>query len=97
MGSRCLRCRVRECSAEAGLDKYDWWMATENVFILLMAGRLLNDGLGEPPPPVREVAKTLRIRSVLSRYRKWDDFTALVEMVDRAREKRNGRQSNTES
>src|SRR5687767_3532078 len=87
IGSRCMRCRIRECVRETPLVRYQWWQQAEPVFIALMIGRYLNDGRGAEPPSVEETLRELKILSRVKQYRRLDDVTALIEMVDRARRK----------
>lgn len=88
IGSRCMKCRVRECVRECKLDRYEWWRPVEPAFVAMMIGRYMNDGRGEAPPPVEEVLRSLAIRSKVKQFRVLDEVTALIDMVDRARRKR---------
>lgn len=88
IGSRCMDCRVRECARECGLDKYAWWLRIQPAFVAVMVGRYLNDGRGAEPPSVEQTLRDLRILARVKQYRRLDDVTALIEMVDRARRKR---------
>lgn len=83
-----MKCRVRECATECGLTKYEWWLRVETEFTAMMLGRYLNDGLGAAPPSAEETLRSLKVLSWVTRYRRLDEVTALVEMIDRARRKR---------
>ena len=72
---------------ETNLDHYEWWLRAEPAFIALMIGRYLNDGLGAEPPTVEETLRSLKILARVKQYRRLNEVTALIEMVDRARRK----------
>jgi len=92
-----MRCRVRECAREAKLDRYVWWQRIEPAFVAVMIGRYLNDGRGAEPPPVEDTLRDLRILARVKQYRRLDEVTALIEMVDRARRKHADSVRNDES
>lgn len=92
-----MRCRVRECVRDTKLDRYAWWQRIEPAFIAVMIGRYLNDGRGAEPPSVEDTLRDLRVLARVKQYRRLDDVTALVEMVDRARRKRADSVRNDES
>lgn len=87
MGSRCVTCRIRECSRETPLVRYAWWRDKESEFAALMLGRYMNDGFGVPPPSVEETLHSLKLLAKVKQYRRMDDVQALFDMVDRARRK----------
>jgi hypothetical protein len=72
---------------ETRLARYAWWKKIEPDFFAAMLGRYLNDGRGAEPPSVEETLRGLRILTKVKQYRRLDDVTALVDMVDRARRK----------
>jgi hypothetical protein len=97
IGSRCMKCRIRECAIACGLNRYMWWQRVEPAFVALMIGRYLNDGRGAEPPSVEDTLRGLRILARAKQYRRLDEITALIEMVDRARRKRADSVRNDES
>lgn len=84
-----MRCKIRERVRKTPLERYDWWHAAEPAFIAMMIGRYLNDGGGKEPPSVEETLRFIALLAPVKQYRRLAEVTAIVEMVDKARRKRN--------